>query len=53
MPKYLFYKRLFTIQCILENKIEVISLANTCGTRYGFINKKFIEKVYQIFEIEP
>ena len=30
-----------------------IILANTCATRYGFINEKFAETVCQILEIEP
>ena len=28
-------------------------LANTCATRYGFINEKFAEIVCQVFEIKP
>ena len=53
MPKDLFYESLFTIQYILENKIIATTLANTCATRYGFIDEKFAEIVYQILEIEP
>ena len=40
MPKNLFYKNLFTLQCTLENKIEVISLVNIYAIKYGFIDKK-------------
>ena len=29
-----------------------IILANTCVTRYSFIDKKFVKTVYQIVEIE-
>ena len=28
-------------------------LANTCATRYGFIDEKFAETVCQVLEIKP
>lgn len=37
---------------MVEDKIRVTILANTCGTRYSFIDEEFIEKVYQILEIK-
>ena len=40
------------MQCILKNKIEVILLIYIYITKYNFINKKFIEKIYQIFEFK-
>lgn len=52
MPDNLFCKSLFIIYCILGNKIKAILLVNTYNTRYGFINKKFVKKVYYILEIE-
>lgn len=52
MSKDLFYKSLFTIQYILADKIEVISLVGTYATKYDFINKKFAKKVYQVLEIK-
>ncbi len=30
-----------------------ISLVDTYATRYSFINKEFVETVYQVLEIEP
>ena len=27
-------------------------LTNTYATRYGFINKKFVETIYQVLKIE-
>ena len=27
-------------------------LANTCATRYGFIDEEFVEIVYQVLEIK-
>ena len=52
MPKDLFYKSPFTIQCTLGNKIRAITLADTCATGYGFINEEFAETVCQVLEIE-
>ena len=52
MPKNLFYESFFTIQYTLKNKIMDITLANTCATRYGFIDKEFAKKICQVFEIE-
>lgn len=49
----LFSNSLFTIKCTYKNKIKAILLANTCATRYGFIDKKFIKKVCQILKIKP
>ena len=53
IPKDLFCESPFTIQCTLGNKIMAITLTNTCATRYGFIDEKFVETVCQILEIEP
>ena len=53
MPKDLFCKSFFTIQCTLGNKIRAITLADTCATGYGFINEGFAETVCQVLEIEP
>lgn len=52
MLKDLFCKSLFTIKFILGNKIMVITLTNTCVTKYGFINEKFAEKVCQVLKIK-
>ncbi len=52
MPKDLFCESLFIVQCILGNKINAITLINTCATRYGFIDEKFAEIVCQTLEIE-
>lgn len=48
MLKNLFFKSFFTIQYILINKIMAIILVDTYATEYSFINKKFMETVYQI-----
>lgn len=53
MSKDIFCESPFTIQYILENKIEAIILTDIYTIKYGFINKIFVEKVCQIFEIEP
>ena len=53
MPKDLFCESLFTIQCILENKIRATTLADTCAIGYGFIDEEFAETVCQVLEIEP
>ena len=53
MPKDLFCESFFTVQYILKNKINAITLVDTCATWYGFINKKFIEIVCQTLEIKP
>ncbi len=53
MPKDLFYESPFTIQYILGNKIKATTLADTCATRYGFIDEEFAKTVYQILVIEP
>ena len=53
MPKNLVCESLFTVQCILENKIHPITLVDTCATGYGFINEKFVEIVCQTLEIKP
>ena len=53
MPKDLFYKSLFTIQCTIRNKIIVTILANTYTTGYSFINEEFMETVCQDLEIKP
>lgn len=46
MPNDLFYKSLFIIKCTFGNIIIATILANTCTTRYGFIDaKKFAETV--------
>ena len=50
MPKDLFCKNVFTIQCILGNKIIATRLANTCATIYGFFYKQFAKKIYQVHE---
>lgn len=51
--KDLFYKNSFGLQYTLRNKIMATLLVNIYATRYSFINKKFVEIVYQVFEIEP
>ena len=53
MPKDLFYESPFIIQCTLGKRIMATILANTCATRYGFIDKKFAKIVCQVLEIEP
>lgn len=53
MSEDLFCESPLTIQCILGNKIEAISLANTCAKEYGFIDKKLADEVCQILEIGP
>ena len=53
MPKDLFCESLFIIQCTLEKKIRATTLADTCATRYGFIDEEFAETVCQVLEIEP
>ena len=53
MPKDLFCESSFTIQCTLGKKIRATTLANTCATGYGFIDKEFTETVCQVLEIEP
>lgn len=50
--KDLFYKSLYTIQYIIRNKIINRTLVNTYTTRYSFIIKKFIEKVFQVLGIK-
>ena len=40
------------MQCTLGNKINAITLVDTCATRYGFIDEKFAEMVCQTLEIE-
>ena len=52
MLKDLFCESFFTVQCTLRNEIKATTLANTCATRYGFINEKFVETVCQILEIK-
>ena len=53
MPKDLFCKSLFTIQCTLGNKIKVTTLVDICATGYGFIDEEFAETVCQVLEIKP
>ncbi len=53
MPKDLFCESSFTMQCILGNKINAITLVNSCVIAYGFIDEKFAEIVCQMLEIEP
>ena len=53
MPKDLFCESLFTIQCILGNRIRATTLADTCANGYSFIDEKFAEIVCQVLEIEP
>ena len=53
MPKNLFCKSSFRIQYTPGNKIMTITLANTCATRYGFIDKEFMKIVCQVLEIKP
>ena len=53
MPKDLFCESFFTVQCTLGNKINATTLVDTYATRYGFIDEKFAEIVYQTLEIEP
>lgn len=42
----------FTIQYKISNKIKISTLINTYITRFGFIDKKFAEIVYQKLEIK-
>lgn len=44
MLKNLFYKSLFMIQYIPENKIMAIILANIYANKYNFFNKEFAKK---------
>ena len=53
MPKDLFCKNSFIIQYTLGNKIIATTLANTCATKYDFIDKKFVKTICQVFEIKP
>ena len=53
MPKDLFCESSFIIQGTLGNKLIATTLANTCATGYGFIDKEFAETVCQILEIKP
>lgn len=53
MPKDLFCKSFFIIQCITKNIINAIILVDISTTRYGFINEKFAEIIYQMLKIEP
>lgn len=41
MPKNLFCESFVTIQCTIENKTMITTLANTCATRYDSIYAKF------------
>ena len=41
------------MQFTLENKINAITLIDTCATGYSFIGEKFTEIVCQTLEIEP
>ena len=52
MPKDLFCKSVFTIQCILGNKTRATTLVDTYATGYGFINEEFAETVCQVLEIK-
>lgn len=47
-----FCKDLFTIQFILENKNNAITLVDICTIRYDFIDEKFAENVYQTLEMK-
>lgn len=53
MPKILFYENPYTIQLILENKINIIMMVGTCTNRYSFNDEKFAKIIYQTFEIKP
>ncbi len=53
MPNDLFCESPIIIQCRLGNKIKATTLADTCATGYGFIDKEFAETVCQVLEIEP
>ncbi len=53
MPKDLFCKSFFTVECILENKFNSIILVDTYATEYDFIDEKFAEIVCQMLEIKP
>ena len=53
MSKDLFWESLLIVHCTLEKKINAIILVDTYPTGYSFINGKFAEIIYQIFEIEP
>lgn len=52
IQKDLIYESSFTIQCILENKIMAIILADICAIRYSFIDEGLAEIVCQVLEIE-
>lgn len=53
MSENFFCESLFTIQYILDNKIEAILLADIYVTKYSFTDRKFREEDCQILEIEP
>ena len=52
MPKDLFYKSPYIIQCIQEKNIRATTLVDNSITGYGFIDKKLMETVCQILEIK-
>ena len=52
MSKDLFYESSFTVQCILGNKINAIILVDTYAIRYGFIDGKFTEIIYQTLKMD-
>ena len=52
MPEDLFCKNSLIIQYILSNQIKAIILVDTCATRFGFIDKKFVEIICKKLEIQ-
>ena len=53
MPEDLFCESPLTIQYTLGNKIKATALVDICATRFGFIDEKFAEIVYEKLEIQP
>ena len=52
MSEDLFSKSFLTVQCILGNKANVITMVDTCTNGYDFIDKKFAKIICQTLEIE-
>lgn len=52
MPKNVFCESLFIRKCTLKNKYMATIFVNTYATKYGYIDKKFMEKICQVFEIK-
>lgn len=52
ISKKLFCESLFTIKSKMRNKIIIIIITNIFVIKYGFIDNRFAEKIYQILEIK-